>query len=338
MPRPCTCDHARCPQCTRYHQRPEFRRLWDGLPILDCAHLQPATGELVACAACGGARQVDVLGCAVHGRCTGRQIVTGLACCTGCPEWTSPLAIPDPPSVRHLLYHVCPFPGNGVWQRNVDAMLPRLGLFNGRRVVAIATGAGLDPASTVRERFGDGVAEFVEIPNDPKLREVATFAALLSRIQSDDPREVTLYAHAKGVTRPDSSPCHRWAEVLAEVCLDYWPHVARALKSFPVVGPFKKVGKGWAESTSAWHYSGSWYWFRNRDLFGRDWRRIDKFWSGIEAYPSLHFRADEAGCLFHEGPVSQLNLYSQAYWHDVVEPAYAAWRAEHAADRQECPR
>ena len=113
------------------------------------------------------------------------------------------------------------------------------------------------------------------------------------------PGDVTLFAHAKGVTRHQASTSGKWVEAFEELYLDYWPAVADLLRNFPVVGAFKKMGAGWPpeESLSDWHYSGSWFWFRNSDLFSRDWSRIDPFWCGIESFPSLHFAPHEAGKL-----------------------------------------
>jgi hypothetical protein len=143
----------------------------------------------------------------------------------------------------------------------------------------------------VRERFGPWAdrIEFVEIENDPQLREVKAFLSLFSRVASTDPREVTLSAHAKGTTQPAGhQTARRWTEMLYEVFLDHWPLVEGHLRAYPVTGAFQKLGPGWnhEQTNSDWHYSGSWFAFRNRDLFLKpNWHKIDQFWSGIEPYP-----------------------------------------------------
>jgi hypothetical protein len=196
----------------------------------------------------------------------------------------------------------------------------------------------------VRAELGAHDVEFVELPNDPQLREVGSFLPLFSRVESADPAEATLYIQAKGVTRPADHTAHLWTEILYEVYCDYWGHVERLLRQFPIAGAFKKVGAGWAsqQTASDWHYSGSWLWFRNRELFAKDWRRIDQFWSGIEPYPSLHFRPHEAGSLFMEGTIADMQLYPTGapntgweYITRTVLPALVRRRAEHVGDYRE---
>ena len=57
------------------------------------------------------------------------------------------------------------------------------------------------------------------------------------------------------------------------VYFDYWPLVEKHLSTKPITGAFKKLGPGWSAemAKSDWHYSGSWFWFRNSELFARDW-------------------------------------------------------------------
>jgi hypothetical protein len=192
---------------------------------------------------------------------------------------------------------------------------------------------GCDSFEDVIAAFGDDAKgiEFIHRENDPHLREVATLIPMLERMPSG-PRDVMLYAQAKGTTRHPGHIAHHWTRVMYEVYLDYWHTVARQLEEMPVTGAFKKLGPGWsAEQTrSDWHYSGSWFWVRTADLFARDWRKIDSFWSGIEPYPSQHFDAAEAGTLFHEARVPKMNLYSGGYWKRVVMPALEKWKADHA--------
>jgi hypothetical protein len=192
----------------------------------------------------------------------------------------------------------------------------------------------------VMERFEpwtDRIDGFIHVENDPQLREVKTFLSLFSRVMTLDPREITLCAHAKGVTQPANHPtAHRWTEILYEVFLDHWPLVEGHLRAYPVTGAFQKMGPGWSQSqsNSDWHYSGSWFAFRSKDLFSKpNWHKIDRFWSGIEPYPSQHFSHADAGCLFHRGKVPGVNLYDGEYLRTVVEPALARWKVQNQAWR-----
>jgi len=261
---------------------------------------------------------------------------------------------PDP-FVRNLLMHVCPVTGNGVWQRVVAQVLQRIKLFNGRRVVAIVTGradapppgetnadtvrvdGALDPPERVVDAFAGHVHEFVTVPNDPALREVATYEQLFERVETLSPQQVTLYCHAKGVTRPELHIVHEWTRLLIETNLDYWPWVERLLREHPCAASFISHTKSWRESSSAWHPSGSFWWFRNKDWFQHeDWRmRIDRFWSGIEAVAGRFFTVDRAGPIFHPLIWNGAGLYHEEFFKLVVLPSFEKWKAEHADERKE---
>jgi hypothetical protein len=234
------------------------------------------------------------------------------------------------PAVRHLAYHVAPFAGTGIWRHNITQLLSRIHLFNGKRVVAIATGPGLDPPDMVKDALGEAVHEYIVLPNQSTLREVVTFLPLLERIESTDSREITFYAHTKGVTRPvdNSTTVHAWTTIMYETCLNYVSLVESLLETHPIVGTFKKLGAGFPGSRSSWHYSGTFYWLRNADVFSRPWRVVDQEWWGTESWPGLHFLPAEAGKLFLEGTVPEMNLYDQAFLQTTVRQL-AEWKKVH---------
>lgn len=323
------------------------------LPVLDtCVHL----GKRLPGQPCGS----QLMECLKHNAVTTRFVKCSKADrhCATCPDFEKASA----GLTKHLLYHIYPVAGNGMWQWNVDELCKRMSLFNGRRIVAVvtdpATGRKPDPTgplgpdrhrvamgtcdtvTDVQDRFGKWAdqIEWVEVENDPALREVATFLPLFERLEGNaGPNDVLLYAHAKGTTRDAKHVAKVWAGVLYEVMMDYWGVVADQLKSHPVTGAFRKFGKGWAksQSTSGWHYSGSWAWFRAQALFSKpDWRRIDRCWTGIEPYPSQHF-GSEAGCLFHEDKVHVMNLYNPNYWWTKVMPELERFRAINAGRKTE---
>lgn len=316
--------------------------LYEGA-VQEWCHTCPATAE-----------GKHVRACDLHDSCTRETVSDRVRSCAMCDDYrTFP-----PVTRRHLLFHIYPVSGNGAWQWNVDEMCRRIHLFDGAKVVAVAvdppTGRKPDPSGPhspdgwrdirgcdtlgdVKERFGPHAAgiEFIECENDPSLREVATYPLLFERVERfREPGDVTLYAQAKGTTRPPGHVAHQWARTLYEVFLDHWPVVEMSLGRHPITGAFKKYGPGWVRSQSAsdWHYSGSWFAVRNAEFFQKNWRTIDRFWSGIEPLPSQHFGA-EAGCVFLEDRVSRMNLYHTGYWDRVVFPALNRFRTEHANRR-----
>ena len=228
---------------------------------------------------------------------------------------------------RHLLYHLypCNKDGGATWRWNVAQLRRRLPLFNGRRIVSVATDGDSDSAKEVRKALG-GV-EFVEIVNSPRLREVASFQSLFGRLAGTvGPEDAIFFGHGKAVTNEPKELLKHWAEVLYETNLDHWPLVRDLLRTCPAVGSLKRVGSYWPESFSSWHYSGSFYWIRGDVLQLPDWRRIDYFWSGIEPWPSLHVTGCYAGTVFHSDSEAPAIHYRQSYWNDVLDPEYVAWR------------
>ncbi len=244
------------------------------------------------------------------------------------------------------MFHIYPcHRQGGKWLWHCEQLRRRIGLFNGKRVVGIVTDALSAPADAVRAALDGLGCEFVEMPNDPDLREVQTFGSLFSRVETLDPGHVTLWAHAKG-TWQGWGAIPLWVDALYSTMLDHWPVVRRVLQQFPVAGSFKRNWPSWRRSPSQFHYSGSWFFFRNRDLFSKpDWRRIEGLhapgepfaWGGIESYPSLHWPVEQAGTVFFEWKEPGLGPYDPAFWNARVAPALAAWRQLHAGERTALP-
>lgn len=316
-----------------------------------CEPCEHRNREMNACSLCGcGLNEGNVLGDKLSWEVS------------RCPinKWRRSPASWQPITTRHLLYHIYPVQ-NGHWQWNVEQLCGRLKAFNGQKIVAIVTDPpsgrlpdpsgpnspdngrhipGCDTAEMVKEEFAKRTGEeitFLEMTNDPSLREVKTFVPMLERVISDDPSHSLLYAQAKGTTRHNGHIARRWTEALYEIMFDYFPLADEQLMTYPVTGCFKKLGHGWSpdQSKSDWHYSGSWFWVRTAELENRNWQKIDQFWSGIEPYPSQQFNAKEAGCMFHTDHVPNMNLYNGRYWRRVVLPAFEQWRIDNARYRTE---
>lgn len=240
-----------------------------------------------------------------------------------------------PITTRHLLYHVYPVAGNGMWQANVSQLLRRIDLFNGRRIVAVVTDARTDSADSVRAMLADQVDEVIVLSNDPGLREVQTFLPLWERVATTEPGHATFYGHAKAVTQGIGVPW-RWTLALYELCLDYWPVVEHALQEKPLAGPFLRDGHNFdpAHTAGRWMYFGSFWWFRNAPLFGQaDWRHIDRVWFGIEPYNALHFAWEQAACIFHQGTAPGMDPYEARYFQQRIVPDLKRFRREHAHER-----
>jgi hypothetical protein len=299
-------------------------------------HLGKRVGE-IACRTCpetaGKAPVAGVHLCDYHARCTIALPIDGLQCCARCgehkPEWESDSA----GGIRHLTYHVLPT-GNA-WKWNMDQLRGRLSLFNGRRIVSVAVDPEAESVDAVRAELAGLDVEIWETPNDRNRKEMSSFPKLVEALSSyTDKRDTTFYAHAKGVTSEMWAPgSRRWSTAMYSALLDYWPAVRRELKTASVVGIYRRFNCGVPDSLVKWHFSGTFRWTRNQDLYKRDWRRMDQGWCGSESYPAVHFSREETACLHSEFGQGGLGLYLDETWQGWANASRETWEREHEPDR-----
>lgn len=222
-----------------------------------------------------------------------------------------------PIRTRHLIYHVCPLEWNDDWRDNVRQLLRRMDVFNGRRTIAIVQGWHMVDAETVKREFDGHDCEFLVLPNDPQMRERATFLPLLLSIQSTDPHEATFYGHTKGVSRRERG-VNPWRNAMYHNLLDRWQDCMDELKQHSCVGCFKmdysseddlpystKLRRG------LWLFAGTFFWFRNDAVFRRsDWRDIPMDRYGVEAYLGGLFASEEAKSIYQPFRANNLPLGS----------------------------
>lgn len=277
------------------------------LPVLlfsaqPCVHL----GEALPNQTCGCKEKLRA--CDIHGICTTGHARPPHHCCESCPDFRT---TDDPTDTdrRHLLYYVYPVagvPGNALWKRNLDQLKRRLSLFNGRRVIAISTGSQrhkLDTPESVVEYFGKDSADFLFVPHAKKLGEVTAFVPLWERVkQFTSPHDFTFYGHSKGVTKPVNAgiSVHRWADLMYAANLDRWSEVREELRTHPITGAFRKLGRCFGGRAN-WHYTGTFYWCRNADVFSRNWRNIWQNYGGTELWPGTMWDYASSGCHFYDG-------------------------------------
>lgn len=239
--------------------------------------------------------------------------------------------VPLPPiDKRNLIYHVCPLQANDGWKRNITQLIKRWSVFNGRRVIAINSGDGLDSIDDVHRAFGRLDYDFLAIPNDPTLREVASFARLLEEVESGDDREATFYAHTKGnSTAADMQGAIRWRNSMYRHLLD--DNAARPmilLESHAFVGCHKMVwGDGKPPYPSGlnhgdWFLAGTFFWFRHDVVFGDDdrWRNIPNDRYGAEAWPAGIVDSYAAASVYQKFPqTQQYTKFDNPYRQDIYD-------------------
>lgn len=219
---------------------------------------------------------------------------------------------------RNLYYFVCP--AGTLWRWNIERLKEFWNIFNGRKLISIVYGPGLEKTEEAMKCF-TADAEFMVSENCPLLCETKTFVRGLSRLKSDDPEEVTFYAHAKGGRQAEESLANvqRWVDSMYVLNLSSPELVDRLMLQYSSLGCYRQ---DYSYRGSRWHYSGTFYWLKHRDLFSRNWTDIEPTKFGSEGYPGRHFKIEESFSLTPSVPPHTL------YQNAPDEGTYRRWLEE----------
>jgi len=225
---------------------------------------------------------------------------------------------------RNLMFYCYPRTAGQRWRRSVNHLLARWSIFTGRKLVTISVDPCCDNPDDVIEAFGDRGCEFRVVENVPGLQEAAHFGPMLRDLETSDPEEITLYAHAKGCTHPDkNAPSHLWCDAMAAACTDYEQLIDCAMKRGNVCGAFR-VHSGWGfPGYHDWHFAGTYFWYRNSRALELGIRDCQPVFYGAEALPGA-FPKEESVCLFFDNTNSH-DLYQLDFWQTNVGPSLKWW-------------
>lgn len=232
---------------------------------------------------------------------------------------------------RNLIYYVCPFEDSELeWKLNIGMIAKYIHIFNNRKIITIATGENMAHPSRVLEvmdNAGLNVTDCdIEIQyreNNTRAGEVVPFMEMLYSIQSNDPDEISFYAHAKGVKPIYSGSAdvleniRVWRNAMYYFCLRDINEVETVMKTHTYAGALKRLG-GW--NGIDWHYSGTFFWFRHDHMFNNaHWQCIRYDWGGVEAYPGYHAK-------YNKGYQFLGNMYFNPYndtkdWKKILSKA-----------------
>ena len=228
---------------------------------------------------------------------------------------------------RHLIYHVWPVKESS-WRLNVEELLKRIDIFNGRRIISVFCDSRSDDPEKVKQLLAGHGCEFL-IKSNNSIGEAAAFPALLESVKSTNMNDITFYGHAKGVKYgPNfSNPLRKWIQAMYAVNLDNWIEVKRQLNQFSMTGAFKMRGRfATHKKLGNWHYSGTFFWFRNSEVFSVPYQKVPQFYYGVEAWPGILFSDHETGCLFLDG-IRGL-AYKDSFWRSTGDSAMSRWKKQ----------
>ena len=227
--------------------------------------------------------------------------------------------------IRNLLCHVYPRASGRKWRRTATHLIHRREMFNGRRILMVATDETTDDIKTVRKAFAPLEAEIIESRNT-EIQETATFLPSMDMIVSERSDEMTFRCHSKGCTHgDDNAPSHPWADVMFATCLDIPELIDCHLADKSITGAFQWIGPWPFPGMHGWHYSGSFYWFRHDRTFTRNWRWLMPNFFGVEGWPGI-FPREESACVFHGyDNEATAHLYNHNFWRANIVPELRLW-------------
>jgi SAM-dependent methyltransferase len=195
-----------------------------------------------------------------------------------------------------------------VWKDNIRTLCRYRDVFNGRKIVVIKVDVNTADPDEVKAEFDLPGVEFVVWPNDPVLHEKAGFLETLEKLKSDNPDEITFYAHTKGSGKHQYPLDHhvsvkQWRNRAYYECLRDPTRIDAALQHYAAAGCFRrdhhKIGE---HQEFPWIFAGTFYWFNHKKLFERDWKKIVDQRDGPEVYLSGMFDTSEIYTLY-DAPV-----------------------------------
>jgi len=199
---------------------------------------------------------------------------------------------------RNLIYHVYPLK-NSTWQWGISKLLQYRSAFNNKVILTVATDANTESLETVSSFFDFPGKEVVTVVNDPKKGESKAMALSLPLVKTNDPDEITFYAHSKGVSKIKKearfkSQVQMWAEAMFFMNLNRLDLIESLIKDYDAIGILKQIKN---HAGAPWHFSGTFFWFRSSAIADKDWTVAQEYY-GSEGWIGKRVPADRAFSLF----------------------------------------
>lgn len=210
-------------------------------------------------------------------------------------------------SVKHIVYYL--------WNNNTDTVnyhLDKLArtidIFNGQRIITVVNGdselfkkvESIGFKTTIRGENKTG-----EYP-----AESYYFHQMISKLPNDG---LTFYGHGKGVSYStkdfNEGPIKPWCENMYNSCLfGYMDHL-------PILENNIFSGTNLRTSRNTLVYPGTFFWFKNEDVFKLNWQLLDNSYGGVEYWPGKITGNQYMGAIDTSNKDSDfLDLYTIDYW------------------------
>lgn len=195
---------------------------------------------------------------------------------------------------------------NKATEDNLSVIKSYLPIFNGKKIITVATDRTTLSIKQVKDKLGDDL-EYIHIQNSP-LGETTNFLHMLEQVMSVSNDDIIFYGHTKGVTANSSSTeisVTRWRYEMYSHCLGRIKEVDQILTTttpYVCCGCFK-VGADFIYPEQImvhhipWHFSGSFFWINAKKLAAYNWKQIIPCRHGVEAYLGGIVPSEKAYCL-----------------------------------------
>lgn len=208
---------------------------------------------------------------------------------------TFPIEFTEEPT-RTLMFHL--YPANDYWERHIDYLARAKPLFD-RLMMGVSTDDSTADIDEIKSVFGSDWEYFHVY--DGSLREVDTYELMLPELGRSQ-NDVTYCAHGKGAQKhtSQSEAINWWTNAMYETVILNHDEVEEALYRNHIVGSFRRTGS-FLGTKFRWHFSGSFYAFRNCITFNNGVPGYRQNWWGTESWPGDHFKLKDSHCIIGHG-------------------------------------
>jgi hypothetical protein len=213
---------------------------------------------------------------------------------------------------RNLIYYVCPIAGSRrEWENNISVLLQYIHVFNGRKIITIATGHGMSDPKEVSSYFDGCECEIIETPNDPDYCEVIPFMKAMWKLKSP-------WYQGDGVWSDQISSIRIWRNLMYYYNLNDIDKVEDVLQNgYAAYGAFKAT-EGFI---TPWYYAGTFWWFKHDRVFSTyEWEKIRMMRHGIEMYLAEFLPKESAFCDFSDcDDGTGWHKFSDDQWQNLLD-------------------
>ncbi len=228
----------------------------------------------------------------------------------------------------NLIYHLCLTSINPMLYFNLSNLKKYLPKFNGKKVINVNFDENQsfaeDFISNYFKDFPDIKFFFTKNSETNGWYELSPFITkLMPEVFSLNEKEYTFYGHTKAVTHynhpRESVISVLWPHTMYTKNLDDFEFISKILETYECCGTFKLNKPYSALSFVNWHYSGAFFWFKNKSIFSKEWQKFYPDVHGLEGYLATHLDSSKAYGIQPDLPDFLPNILDKYTWENIYK-------------------